>query len=88
MPNSPQSQASHVTVNNASQTVYHARRIDSSRRSNAWHSGRMENFLREWRQDAVNKHQYDTAIFVADKLLAITGASPAAARLPPRLDRC
>lgn len=48
----------------------------------------MENYLREWRQDAVNKHQYDTAIFVADKLLAITGASPAAARLPPRLDRC
>jgi hypothetical protein len=36
----------------------------------------MEKYLREWRQDAVNKHQYDTAIFVADKLLAITGASP------------
>ena len=35
----------------------------------------MEKYLREWRQDAVNKHQYDTAIFVADKLLAITGAS-------------
>ncbi len=34
----------------------------------------MEKYLREWRQDAVNKHQYDTAIFVADKLLAITGA--------------
>ncbi|KAF2626739.1 TPR-like protein [Macroventuria anomochaeta] len=33
----------------------------------------MEKYLREWRQDAVNKHQYDTAIFVADKLLAITG---------------
>ncbi|KAF2646832.1 anaphase-promoting complex subunit Cut9 [Massarina eburnea CBS 473.64] len=33
----------------------------------------METYLREWRQDAVNKHQYDTAIFVADKLLALTG---------------
>ncbi|KAF2793651.1 anaphase-promoting complex subunit Cut9 [Melanomma pulvis-pyrius CBS 109.77] len=32
----------------------------------------MERFLREWRQDAVNKHQYETAIFVADKLLALT----------------
>ncbi|KAJ4331668.1 anaphase-promoting complex subunit Cut9 [Ascochyta clinopodiicola] len=32
----------------------------------------MEKYLREWRQDAVNRHQYDTAIFVADKLLAIT----------------
>lgn len=36
----------------------------------------MEKFLREWRQDAVNKHQYETAIFVADKLLALTGALP------------
>lgn len=36
----------------------------------------MEKYLREWRQDALNKHQHDTAIFVADKLLAITGASP------------
>lgn len=34
----------------------------------------MDKYLREWRQDAVNKHQYDTAIFVADKLLALTGA--------------
>ncbi|KAI9807126.1 MAG: hypothetical protein M1825_005843 [Sarcosagium campestre] len=32
----------------------------------------MEKFLREWRQDALNKHQYDAAIFVGDKLLAIT----------------
>ncbi|KAF2703027.1 TPR-like protein [Pleomassaria siparia CBS 279.74] len=32
----------------------------------------MERFLRDWRLDAVNKHQYDTAIFVADKLLALT----------------
>lgn len=33
----------------------------------------MDKFLREWRQDAVNRHQYETAIFVADKLLALTG---------------
>ncbi|KAF1969790.1 TPR-like protein [Bimuria novae-zelandiae CBS 107.79] len=33
----------------------------------------MDKYLREWRQDAVNKHQYETAIFVADKLLALTG---------------
>ncbi|RVD87999.1 uncharacterized protein DFL_002199 [Arthrobotrys flagrans] len=32
----------------------------------------MEKFLREWRQDAVNKHQYDSAIFIGDKLLALT----------------
>ena len=34
----------------------------------------MEPFLREWRQDALNKAQYDSAIFVGDKLLALTGA--------------
>jgi hypothetical protein len=33
----------------------------------------MENYLREWRQEALNRCQYDTAIFVADKLLALTG---------------
>lgn len=33
----------------------------------------MEKYLREWRQEALNRHQYDTAIFVADKLLALTG---------------
>jgi anaphase-promoting complex subunit 6 len=36
----------------------------------------MDKFLREWRQDAVNKHQYETAVFVADKLLALTGMLP------------
>jgi hypothetical protein len=36
----------------------------------------MEKYLREWRQDAINKHQYDTAIYVADKLLALTCAPP------------
>lgn len=33
----------------------------------------MESYLRNWRQDALNKHQYDAAIFVGDKLLALTG---------------
>ena len=32
----------------------------------------MEKFLRDWRQDAANKNQFETAIFVADKLLALT----------------
>ncbi|KAK1966119.1 tetratricopeptide [Colletotrichum sublineola] len=32
----------------------------------------MEKFLREWRQDALNKAQYDSAIFIGDKLLALT----------------
>jgi len=33
----------------------------------------MEEFLKNWRQDALNKHQYDAAIFIGDKLLALTG---------------
>ncbi|KAA8894469.1 hypothetical protein FN846DRAFT_973860 [Sphaerosporella brunnea] len=33
----------------------------------------MEDFLKTWRQDALNKHQYDAAIFIGDKLLALTG---------------
>ena len=32
----------------------------------------MESFLREWRQDAYNKAQYESAIFIGDKLLALT----------------
>ncbi|KAK4622046.1 Anaphase-promoting complex subunit cut9 [Fulvia fulva] len=32
----------------------------------------MHNFLRSWRQDALDRQQYDTAIFVGDKLLALT----------------
>ncbi|AEO62744.1 uncharacterized protein THITE_2040054 [Thermothielavioides terrestris NRRL 8126] len=32
----------------------------------------MERFLRDWRQDALNKAQYDAAIFIGDKLLALT----------------
>ncbi|KAI1776317.1 TPR-like protein [Hypoxylon cercidicola] len=32
----------------------------------------MESFLREWRQDALNKAQYESAIFIGDKLLALT----------------
>lgn len=29
--------------------------------------------MREWRQDALNRHQYQTAIMFADKVLAMTG---------------
>ncbi|KAH8177250.1 anaphase-promoting complex, cyclosome, subunit 3 domain-containing protein [Sarocladium implicatum] len=29
-------------------------------------------FLRDWRQDALNKAQYESAIFIGDKLLALT----------------
>jgi anaphase-promoting complex subunit 6 len=36
----------------------------------------MEKFLREWRRDALNKNQFDTAVFVADKLLALTSTCP------------
>ncbi|KAI6782427.1 uncharacterized protein J7T54_001284 [Emericellopsis cladophorae] len=32
----------------------------------------METYLREWRQDALNKSQYESAIFIGDKLLALT----------------
>ena len=32
----------------------------------------MEKLLKEWRQDAINKHQYESAIFIGDKLLALT----------------
>ncbi|WPG98352.1 hypothetical protein R9X50_00114100 [Acrodontium crateriforme] len=34
----------------------------------------MESFLRRWRQDALDKHQLDSAIFIGDKLLALTNA--------------
>ncbi|EFX02475.1 cell division protein [Grosmannia clavigera kw1407] len=33
----------------------------------------MESYLHDWRQDALNKAQYESAIFVGDKLLALTG---------------
>jgi len=36
----------------------------------------MEKFLRDWRQDALNKHQYESAIFIGDKLLALTSSRP------------
>jgi hypothetical protein len=39
----------------------------------------MERFLRDWRQDALNKAQYDSAIFIGDKLLAMTSRT----LLPP-----
>lgn len=33
----------------------------------------MDKFLRDWRRDALNRNQYEAAIFAADKLVAITG---------------
>ena len=37
-----------------------------------WASPTMEKLLKDWRQDAMNKHQYESAIYIADKLLALT----------------
>lgn len=36
------------------------------------HNSKMEAFLRNWRQTAFNAGQFQTAIFVGDKLLALT----------------
>ena len=33
----------------------------------------MEKLLKDWRQDAMHKHQYESAIYIGDKLLALTG---------------
>ncbi|KIW07371.1 uncharacterized protein PV09_02216 [Verruconis gallopava] len=35
----------------------------------------MEQFLREWRKEALNKNQHDAAIFIGDKLLALTNST-------------
>lgn len=32
----------------------------------------MEKFLRSWRQDALNRSQNETAVYVGDKILALT----------------
>ena len=40
----------------------------------------MEKFLREWRQDALNKAQYESAIFIGDKLLALTSRRSSATK--------
>ncbi|KAM0717805.1 hypothetical protein Q7P37_006137 [Cladosporium fusiforme] len=34
----------------------------------------METFLRRWRDDAVARHQYESATYVGDKLVALTGS--------------
>jgi anaphase-promoting complex subunit 6 len=47
----------------------------------------MERFLRDWRQDALNKAQYDSAIFIGDKLLAMTSTVPPAAPFPQNARR-
>lgn len=35
----------------------------------------MEQYLREWRKNALNKNQHEAAIFIGDKLLALTSTS-------------
>lgn len=37
-------------------------------------NAKMEEFLREWRQDALNKAHYDTAVYIGDKLLSLTSS--------------
>lgn len=32
----------------------------------------MEKFLRSWRQEALNRGQHDAAIYIGDKVLALT----------------
>ncbi|KAK6406034.1 anaphase-promoting complex subunit Cut9, partial [Oleoguttula sp. CCFEE 5521] len=34
----------------------------------------MESFLREWLKEALDKHNHETAIFVGDKLYALTNS--------------
>lgn len=33
----------------------------------------MEKLLKEWRAEAMHKHQFESAIYIGDKLLALTG---------------
>jgi len=35
----------------------------------------MDKFLRSWRQDALNRGQHDAAIYIGDKVLALTSES-------------
>lgn len=32
----------------------------------------MEKLLKDWGQDAMHKHQYESTIYIGDKLLALT----------------
>ncbi|KAI9667090.1 MAG: anaphase promoting complex subunit cdc16 [Alyxoria varia] len=41
----------------------------------------MEQFLRGWQDDAASKNQFETAIFIGDKLLALTNSDKDATRL-------
>ena len=36
----------------------------------------MEDYLRSWRQDALNRGQHDAAIYIGDKVLALTSMHP------------
>jgi hypothetical protein len=35
----------------------------------------MEKYLRSWRQDALNRGQHDAAVYIGDKVLALTSES-------------
>ena len=35
----------------------------------------MEKFLRSWRQDALNRGQHDAAVYIGDKVLALSSTS-------------
>ncbi|KAK6513978.1 anaphase promoting complex subunit cdc16 [Arthrobotrys conoides] len=62
-----------VTIASESEPEFHPTEPGKGEQSTlAVEKAVMEKFLREWRQDAVNKHQYDSAIFIGDKLLALT----------------
>lgn len=39
----------------------------------------MEKYLRSWRQDALNRGQHDSAIYIGDKVLALTSMYSVAA---------
>lgn len=40
----------------------------------------MEKYLRSWRQDALNRGQHDSAIYIGDKVLALTSMYIVAAK--------
>jgi anaphase-promoting complex subunit 6 len=35
----------------------------------------MDKFLRTWRQDALNRGQHDAAVYIGDKVLALSSMS-------------
>lgn len=45
----------------------------------------MERYLRAWRQDALNRGQHDSAIYIGDKVLALTSRCSACEKMSVRL---